>query len=168
MEPYADDIDPEQIVRWITDEDHATPCKFRIAASRTSEHRAIPLDDARLGDEEREDLTEIATVAALEIAPVPASEGWVLTVTVEDEIGPRPARAGMRKIDLASFYDQFVRTGRGTASVAAEVDGPEGEVRLSRLLDAVATTGTRLRRTPRICQKRLACQCRLEPDHGSL
>ncbi|MEY9162365.1 hypothetical protein ABIE78_000484 [Sinorhizobium fredii] len=62
MEPYAVDIDPEQIVRWITDEDHATPCKFRIAASRTSEHRAIPLDDARLGDEEREDLTEIATV----------------------------------------------------------------------------------------------------------
>ncbi|KSV83648.1 hypothetical protein [Sinorhizobium sp. GL28] len=68
-----------------------------------------------------------------------AAGGWVLTVTVEDEIGPRPARAGMLEIDLASFYDQFVRTGRGAASVAAEVDGPEGEVRLSRLLDAVAT-----------------------------
>ncbi|NRP74852.1 hypothetical protein ILFOPFJJ_05775 [Ensifer psoraleae] len=68
---------------------------------------------------------------------VPAAGGWVLTVTVEDEIGLRPARGGMLEIDLASFYDQFVRTGRGTASVAAEVDGPEGEVRLSRLLDAV-------------------------------
>ncbi|MCK3779412.1 hypothetical protein MZK49_22170 [Ensifer sesbaniae] len=139
MEPYAVDIDPKQIVRWIRDEDHATPDKFRIVAGRTSEHRAIPLDDARLGDEEREDLTEIATVATLEIAPVPASDGWVLTVTVEDEIGPRPAGGGMREIDITSFYDQFLRTGRGTASVGAEVDGAEGEARLNRLLDAAAT-----------------------------
>jgi hypothetical protein len=42
-----------------------------------------------LGDQEREDLTEIATIGTLEIAPVEPGKGWLLTVLVEDESGAR-------------------------------------------------------------------------------
>ena len=90
MESFPVDIDAEQIVRWIIAEQAAAPSTFKTTARRTTEVREIPARrEFHLGDEEREDLSEVATIATLEIAPAHASDGWLLTVTVEDEIGPR-------------------------------------------------------------------------------
>ena len=94
------------------------------------------------GDEEREDLTEIATIATLEIAPAHASEGWLLAVVVEDEVGPRmPNEGGVtggeQQIDLGTFYNEFIRPGRGSTNVTAEVEGPAAQGRLTRLLNTI-------------------------------
>jgi hypothetical protein len=42
----------------------------------------------RLGDQEREDLNEVATVATWEITPFHSNDGWSLTIIVEDQVGP--------------------------------------------------------------------------------
>jgi hypothetical protein len=145
METYPIDIYPEQVVRWIKAEREAAPTTFRVAARRTREVREMPVGSrAHLGDEEREDLSEIATIATLEIAPAHASDGWLLTVIVEDEVGPRvfdasAAAEDEQQIDLGTFYKQFIRPGRGNASVIAEVADAAAKARVTRLLGAIET-----------------------------
>lgn len=142
-ETYPVDIDPGQIVRWLSAEAQAKPSEFRITGWRTTEVRDIPMrSDIRLGDQEREDLSEAVTIATLEIAPAHASDGWQLTVIVEDEIGPRAqfeseSAGEERQIDLKTFYNEFIRPGRGSASVTAEVNGPVARARMTRLLNAI-------------------------------
>jgi hypothetical protein len=143
MEPFPVDIDPKQIVRWMIAEHRVTPSSLKIAARRTIEVRQIPArEDLHLGDEEREDLSEVATVATLEIAPAHPSEGWLMTITVEDEIGPRgPGRGTMveddEQIDLETFNSLFIRPERGTATVVAQADDTAAEARLSSLLASI-------------------------------
>ena len=145
METYPVDIDPEQVVRWIKAEREAAPTTFRIAARRIRELRQIPVGSrTHLGDEEREDLSEIATIATLEIAPAHAGDGWLLTVIVEDEVGPRVFDAGAaaedeQQIDFGTFYKQFIRPGRGNATVTAEAADPAAKARMTRLLGAIET-----------------------------
>ena len=143
MEPFPVDIDPTQIVRWIIAEHRITPPSLKIAARRTAEERQIPARaDLHLGDEEREDLSEVATVATLEIAPAHPSDGWLITVVVEDEIGPRGPGRGTtvedeQQIDLEAFYSQFIRPERGTATVVAQANDAAAETRLSSLLASI-------------------------------
>jgi hypothetical protein len=145
METYPVDIDPEQVVRWIKAEREAAPTTFKIAARRIREVREIPPErSAHLGDEEREDLSEIATIATLEIAPSRASDGWLLTVLVEDEMGPRVPDTGAtsddeQQIDLTAFYKEFIRSGRGNATVIAAVTDSAAKARMAHLLRAIET-----------------------------
>jgi hypothetical protein len=124
-------------------EHRASPSTFRILARRITELRDIPpKTELGLGDEEREDLSEIATIATLEIAPGHAGDGWRLIVTVEDEIGPRAPDDGStiandEEIDLDTFYKEYIRTDRGSANVVAEADDPEARGRMTRLLNAI-------------------------------
>lgn len=107
------------------------------------EPRDLPArQEFRLGDEEREDLSEIATIATLEIAPVHANEGWRVTVVVEDEAGAHAPEEsagdeGEEEIDLDTFYDEFIRPGRGSASVVAEFEDATAERRLATLLSTI-------------------------------
>ncbi len=142
METYPLDIDPAQVLRWLKRESEIAPSEFRIAARRSQEVRQLPTTrETHLGDEEREDLSEVATIATLEIAPVHASEGWQLTVVVEDELGPRMSNGsagdGGQTIDLGTFEREFIRRGRGIANVFAEVEGSAARARLNRLLGAI-------------------------------
>ena len=152
METYPVDIDPRQIVRWVKAESEGAPATFRIDARRTTEVREIPLQRERhLGDAEREDLSEIATIATLEIAPAHASDGWLLRIIIEDEAGPRVSSTnknaeGEQRIDLGTLYHEFIRPGRGTANITAEVTGPAAKQRLTRLLNAIETNRPHLAR----------------------
>lgn len=142
MESYPVDTDPEQVVRWLMVEQRLGAPLLEITARRGLEAQDIPAQqDLRLGDEEREDLSDAETVATLEIAPIHAGDGWRLTVIVEDEPGSRdPDEVSEDEaIDLETFYSEFVRPGRGTARLVAEVEGPDAEARLARLLAAVET-----------------------------
>lgn len=137
MESYPVNIDAAQLLRWLKAESAIAPGTFRITASRSQELQELPgINEAHLGDEEREDLSEVATVATLEIAPAHPHEGWQLKITVEDELGPRMVNgsAGEQAIDLGTFYSEFIRSGRGVANVVAEVDDPAARQRLTRLL----------------------------------
>jgi hypothetical protein len=143
MEPYPVDIDPAQVVRWLIAELRVTPSSLKTAARRTTEVHEIPArGDLHLGDEEREDLSDVANVATLEITPARPTDGWLLTVVVEDELGPHgPDRGTMveneQQIDLATFYSQFIRPGRGIATVVAQADDAAAEARISSLLTSI-------------------------------
>jgi len=143
MESYAVDIDPLQVVRWIKTEQERSPPTFRVTARRSRQVREIPVrPELHLGDEEREDLNEIATIGTLEVAPAHGADGWLLRVVVEDEAGPRistgeTASAAEQQIDVGTFYHEFIRSGRGTADITAESEGPEAKARLAHLLEAI-------------------------------
>ena len=143
MTTYPIDIEPEQIVRWLLAEQKTSPSFFKYDARQAVEVRDIPpRADLHLGDEEREDLSEVATIATLDVIPVRADDGWTLTIAVEDEAGPRvPNRAAAvapeQRIDLGTFYQQFIRSGRGTATATAEVQDAAAERHLRQLLDAI-------------------------------
>lgn len=145
MRSYPLDIDPEQVVRWILAEHQTAPARFRIVGRRSADVRDIPVrQEFHLGDEEREDLTEVDTIATLDIAPIHASDGWLVTVVVEDEAGPRLPKKGVlvegeQQIDLRAFYDEFIRPGRGIANVVAEVENEAAEKRLNELLSSIET-----------------------------
>jgi hypothetical protein len=140
---YPIDIEPEQIVRWLVAEQKTSPSFLKFDARQAVEVRDIPpRADLHLGDEEREDLSEVATIATLDVTPVRAGDGWALKITVEDEAGPRvPDRAvavaSEQRIDLGTFYQQFIRSGRGTATVTAEVQDAAAEGHLKQLLDTI-------------------------------
>ena len=64
MESFPVNIDAEQVVRWIMTEQAAAPSTFKTTATRTTE--VLEISERReyhLGDEEREDLSEVATLA---------------------------------------------------------------------------------------------------------
>ena len=155
MEPFPVDTDPKQIVHWLIAEHRVSPSSLKTAARRTTELRQIPARaDLHLGDEEREDLSEIATIATLEITSAHPSDGWRMTVTVEDEIGPRgPGRGSMvedeQEIDLETFNSLFIRPERGTATVVAQADDAVAEARLYSLLASIETNrhGSGVRKT---------------------
>jgi hypothetical protein len=143
MESFPVDLDARQIVRWVMAKQAVSPVMFKTAARRMTEVRRIPeQSEFHLGDEEREDLSEVADIGTLEIAPAHASDGWLLTVTVEDEIGPRlsgaePSPEAEQQIDLGTFYNTFIRPERGTANVVAAVEGPAARAKVTRLLDSI-------------------------------
>lgn len=145
MDTYPLDIDPGQVVRWVKTECDTAPAPFQVTARRAREQREIPLvKRAHLGDTEREDLTEIATIATLEIAPLHASEGWLVSVVVEDELGPRVADGvsadeSEQNIDPGTFYKEFIRSGRGNATVIAEALDAAAKARVDRLVHAIET-----------------------------
>jgi hypothetical protein len=140
MHTYSIDIEPQQIIDWIMAESRVAPTEFRVSARRAIESRELPTrKEFRLGEEERDDLTEIATVGTLQIAPAHVADGWVLTIVVEDEFGPRildesEATETEQEIDVDAFYDLFIGPRRGNASAVAEVEGPDAKERLTRLL----------------------------------
>jgi hypothetical protein len=144
-ETYPLDIDPEQTVRWLRAEQEAAPSALRVTARRKSEVREIPVKrETHLGDAERQDLSEVATVATLEIAPAHAADGWLVTITVEDELGPHlldegRASEGEQAIDLGTFYSEYIRRGRGSATVSAEVENFAAKARLDYLIKAIET-----------------------------
>lgn len=154
MESYPLDIDPGQVVRWLKAECEAAPGSLRVTARRSREVREIPLrEEAHFGDEERQDLSEIDTIATLEIAPPHTAEGWRLNVVVEDEAGPRMSMgddsgATDQAIDLGAFDKEFIRPGRGIANVFAEVESEIAREHVTRLVHAIETNRHAEQRQP--------------------
>ncbi len=58
-------------------------------------------------------------------------EQIVRCVIAEHEVAPSTLKT------LGAFYKQFICSGRGTASVTAEVQDPTAEVRMACLLEAI-------------------------------
>ncbi|MDP2333564.1 MAG: hypothetical protein Q8M19_23060 [Reyranella sp.] len=143
--PVDIDIDPEQIVRWLMVERQRGASRLDIGAWRLNQGRPIePRMEDGFGDEEREDLNDEVTVAQLVITPSHTGEGWRIVVSVEVELEPivrgeDSAEEEREPIDLDTFYLDFIRSGRGTASVAAEAESTEAEAHLDRLVHTIET-----------------------------
>jgi hypothetical protein len=143
VESFPVDIDAAQVVRWLMTERAATRTALTTTVRCVTEVRKIPMrSEFHLGDEEREDLSKVATIATLEIAPMHEREQWLLTVTVEDEIGPRMASNGFDlgteyQIDLGTFYNKFIRPRRGIANVIARADSASARAKLNYLLSVI-------------------------------
>ena len=143
MPTYPIELEPDQIVRWFLTEQKETPSLFQFDARRAVETHDVPLRaEYHLGDEEREDLTEVEMIATLEVKPAHARDSWILKVTVEDEAGPRLSGSQSslepeQRIDLNTFYDQFIRPGRGIATATAFAQDAIAEQDLDKLLDSI-------------------------------
>ncbi len=145
MQTIPIDIDPGQLVHWLEVECAAAPSTFKVTATRSRIVQDIPVrSELHLGDAEREDLSEVETIGTLEITPAHDSGGWKLSVVVEDEVGPRllDGSAGdwpEQAVDLGTFAKDFIRRGRGTANVFAEVEDAAAVDRVQQLINMIET-----------------------------
>jgi hypothetical protein len=107
--------------------------------------KQISSNEGHLGDDELEELSEVETIAILEIAPAHSNEGWLLSVVVEDELGPRVSNgddaveSNGQVIDLGTFDKEFIQSGRGTATVFAETRDRAAKRHITHLIEAVET-----------------------------
>jgi hypothetical protein len=136
-------VEAKQIVRWLMDEARRPAFDLLVTATRSYQRSTLGAgEDSRLGEAEREDLSEITEVGLLEVTPREKPSGWTLRVRVEDDIGPglpeeEPVPAGDEEIDLATFYEEFIAADRGLAEVSAEAEGTDAKASLVRVLDAI-------------------------------
>lgn len=142
MRSYTLEIDPEQLVFWTRAELAQKPSRLKTWASCGREVRAFDKrPELLIGDAEEEDLSEIATVASLEIRPESEKEGWSISVLVEDEpglsISDQEVEDGEDEIDLETFYNTFLLPGRGTVYVTATVRDATAQARATRFLGDV-------------------------------
>jgi len=143
MESIAIDLAPEQIVRWLMDENRRDACDLLINATRS--YRTGELSDEERGsldDGEEAGLSESCEVGILEVRPRREPHRWVLRIRVEDDIGPRvPEDESVveeeEEIDLDAFYEEFIKGNRGTAEATAEVDGAAGKASINEFLGAM-------------------------------
>ena len=143
MQTIPIEIDPGQLVHWLEVECAIAPSSFKITGSRSTSTADIPIrSELHLGDSEREDLSEVDSIGTLEITPAYDSGGRKMTVIVEDEVGPRllDGSAGdwpEQAIDLGTFAKEFIRSGRGTANVFAELQDAAAVDRVQQLITAI-------------------------------
>jgi hypothetical protein len=145
MTVYPLDVEAEQVVRWLMDQQASNGHDLEIRASRAY----TMVENAReqeptLGDEEKEDLTEVTVTGTLEVVPRHHPDGWVLRMRVEDELAPRSLDddelpEGEEEIDLAAFNELFVLPQTGTSFVEAEAGTPEDWERFQVLLAEILT-----------------------------
>lgn len=141
METYPLDIAAKQIVRWLMDEERSEPRGLQISASRSYLREEVPTPQERgLGDEEREDLTEVTAVGVLEVAPHHKTDGWLLRVRIEDAIGARlpdntSASDDPEEIDLEKFWEAFIVPQHGTAFTSVDAETTEAWTSFQSLLD---------------------------------
>ena len=146
MDTYSVETDPEQVVRWLMVERQIGSPGLVINAQRVNEMQAVERNsEAPLDEQDHEDLSDTTTIATLEVAPIHAREGWRLIVAVQEELRPcdpdeeDSQEENVEPIDLNTFYLEFIRPGRGTASVSAEVEDAQGETRLAELPQSIET-----------------------------
>jgi hypothetical protein len=123
---YAIDIAAEQVVRWLLDEQRSgrLPVEVRTSRRYVSEPLERP-ESVGLGDEDQADLGDVVAVGILELSPPPGKNGWMLSIRMEDPLGPRtpddePVPEGEEEIDLETFQADFIAPGRATEDVTLD------------------------------------------------
>lgn len=145
METYPVDLAPEQVVHWLLDDDRVHAFDLLVSATRSYQVGELRSgDSASLSDTDREELSEVSEVGLLEVRPRQEPHRWTLRIRVEDDVGPRlpedePVPAGDEDIDLATFYEEFIKTDRGVAEVSAEAESPAAKANLNKVLAAILT-----------------------------
>ena len=145
METYPVDIAPEQVVRWLMAEGRLHAFNLLVNATRSFEPGELTGEAGRrLDEEEREEVSEISEVGLLEVMPRQKPHIWTLRIRVEDDIGPRmpedePVPDTEEELDIPTFYEEFIKAGRGLAEVSVEVDSPAAKASFNKVLEAILT-----------------------------
>lgn len=143
MTIYPLDIAAEQIVRWLMEEQRSGRLGLTVSTYRTYLAEEVTGAQQRgLGEEEKENLSEVTAVGLLEVSPPLNYNGWLLRVRIEDPLGPRlpegqTAVEAEDKIDLTTFHEQFVLPDRATAYVNLEAETSAAWSRFQDLLDEI-------------------------------
>ena len=112
MPDFPIEIAPEQVLNWLKSEIAMRPNEFSVRAER--EFVAAPtLDKQSAGIAEDTDLSAVAAVGRLEVQPLDPSDGWVLRMRVEDQLGDhlpdgRSVAEQVEEIDLDTFEELFL------------------------------------------------------------
>jgi len=145
VETYPIDIAAEQVVQWLLDESRVRPFDLLVRATRSYQAGELTGgESASLGEEERNEVSDIAEVGLIEVAPRRKPSQWILRVRVEDDIGPRlpedePVPEGEEEIDLQTFHKQFIAADRGIAEVSLDAESPAAKAQAERVLEAILT-----------------------------
>jgi hypothetical protein len=145
METYPLDIAPEHVLAWLMDEQRRAPGTLLLRATRSYIAEEIPqVQQKRMGEEEKEELTHVTKIGLLEVSDPHAQIGWVLRIRIEDSLSDRlpedePVPEGEEEIDLAAFNTEFVVPGSGTAFINVDAQSSEAWKKFQSLLDAMST-----------------------------
>lgn len=145
METYPIDIAPDQVVRWLMVEGRLHAFDLLVSATRSFGTGELTGGASRrLGDEEREEVSEISEVGVLEVMPRQKPHIWTLRIRVEDDIGPRlpedePVPETEEELDLPTFYEQFIKADRGVAEISLDAESPAAKAHATRVLNAILT-----------------------------
>ena len=145
MESVTIDVEAKQIVRWLLKEERVESFDLLVSATRSYDREELSSqEEGQLGDEEGEEVSEINEVGLLEVMPRKEPGRWTLRIRVADDIGPRmpddePVPTEDEEIDLATFYEEFVKADRGFAEVSAEAKDRAASADLTRLVKAIVT-----------------------------
>lgn len=145
METYPIDIAPDQVVRWLMVEGRLHAFDLLVSATRSFGTGELTGGASRrLGDEEREEVSEISEVGVLEVMPRQKPHIWTLRIRVEDDIGPRlpedePVPETEEELDLPTFYEEFIKANRGVAEVSLDAESPAAKAQATRVLNAILT-----------------------------
>jgi hypothetical protein len=144
VETYPIDVEREQLVRLFIAERQGAVPKFEVVASCFEETRDLSWrKEFLIGNEVREDVHSVVRIATLKITPIHRSDGWSVSVVIEDDFGAQAfeddeamEEAEEEEIDVDAFYfyNEFILPGRGSASLVAEFESLAAKQRLSRLL----------------------------------
>jgi hypothetical protein len=145
VETYPIDIAPDQVVRWLMVEGRLPAFDLLVSATRSFGTGELTGGASRrLGDEEREEVSEISEVGVLEVMPRQKPHIWTLRIRVEDDIGPRlpedePVPETEEELDLPTFYEEFIKADRGVAEVSLDAESPAAKAKATRVLNAILT-----------------------------
>lgn len=145
MEPYAIDLEPEQVVTWLSDQSHLDAFNIGVRATRSYEVAELRGGkSARLSDSDLDELGDVVEVGLLEVFPAKRPGAWKISLRMEDDLGPRlpeddSAPDEEEEIDLRSFIEEFVRGGRGVPLLSAEAEDAAAGRQLAKVLKAMGT-----------------------------
>ena len=139
MPTYPVDIAAEQVVRWLLEEQRSGYLPVEVRATR--QYVIEPLDrpeDVGLGNEDQADLGDVLAVGILEVSPPPGKNGWLLSIRIEDPLGPRtpddePVPEGEEEIDLETFESEFITPGRATEEMTLDAGTAEARAHFEAL-----------------------------------
>ncbi len=145
VEPVPVDLEAKQIVRWLLEERRSGTFDLLVSATRSYESAELSASEAgRIGEAEREELSEINEVGLLEVMPRKVPSRFTLRIRVVDDIGPRMPEdeevpAEEEEIDLETFNEEFIAKDRGLVEVSAEAQDRAARAALMRLIEAIVT-----------------------------
>ncbi len=141
MEEYPIDVLPEQIVRWLGDEQRRDPHAFHVSATREFVDTGIKDFEAN-GVGADTDVDSVTAVGIVEVCPAQEPKGWQLRIRAEDDLGEHipedhSVEADPEEIDLETFEALFVAPGRAILDATLHAETPAARDRFQALAEAM-------------------------------